>query len=220
MGVGVGDAAIGLGHELLRFREALALDGGLFDQGEVVHCCSSVARVPVAWRGSICVTVATAINVPSVYRDRQPKTLRSCQMASFVYNTTLTKTYQGTFDWDAGTTKVALLTSSYTADKDAHDFFDDVSANEVSGTGYTAGGNTVVPTVTQDNVNDEVDIVLPGTSWASSTITARYAVYYRDTGVGSTSELIALIDFGSDVVTSNGTFTLAQSTYTVSNASV
>lgn len=140
-------------------------------------------------------------------------------MASFVYNTTLFKTYDSTFDWNAGTTKVALVTSAYTPDKDAHDFFNDVT-NEVVGTGYTAGGNTVTPTVTQDNANDEIDIVLPGTSWSSSTITARAAVYYRDTGTPATSELIAYIDFGSDIVSSNGTFTLTQSTYTVGNASV
>lgn len=141
-------------------------------------------------------------------------------MASFVYNTTLFKTYDNTFDWSAGTTKVALVTSTYTPDKDAHDFFDDVTNEVIGSTGYTTGGNTVVPTVTQDNTNDEIDIVLPGTSWSSSTITARAAVYYRDTGNAATSELIAYIDFGSDVSSSNGTFTLTQSTYTVGNASV
>lgn len=141
-------------------------------------------------------------------------------MASFVYNTTLFKSYDSTFDWSAGTTKVALVTASYTPDKDAHDFFADVTNEVIGSTGYTAGGNTVTPTVTQDNANDEIDIVLPGTSWASSTITARAAVYYRDTGNAATSELLAYIDFGGNVSSSNGTFTLTQSTYTVSNASV
>ena len=47
------------------------------------------------------------------------------------------------------TFKVMLTTSSYTEDKDAHDFRNDVT-NEVTGTGYTAGGNTATVSVTLD----------------------------------------------------------------------
>jgi len=48
-----------------------------------------------------------------------------------------------------------------------------------------------------------------GNSWASSTITARYAVILDTTpGSTSTNPLIAVIDFGADVSTTNGTFTV------------
>ncbi|NIU50077.1 MAG: hypothetical protein GWN74_13570 [Thermoplasmata archaeon] len=43
-------------------------------------------------------------------------------------------------------------------------------------------------------------------SWTSSTITARYAIIYKDTGTASTSPLIGFIDFGQDESTTNGTF--------------
>lgn len=134
-------------------------------------------------------------------------------MASLIYN----KYKQGIFDntvnlrvdLDTDTVKVALLTSSYTANADVHDFFDDVSANEVSGTGYTAGGATLAsPTVTLDTTNDRVDFDAADVSWTSSTITARYAVIYKSTGTASTSPLIALIDFTTDQISSNGTFTI------------
>jgi hypothetical protein len=110
-----------------------------------------------------------------------------------------------------------LTTSAYSENKDTHDFRDDVT-NEVSGAGYTAGGNTATVTVTLDTVNDRLDITLGGTTWPSSTITARKAVYYKARGGAATAdELVAVNDFGSDVVTSSGTFTLNASTLRIQN---
>ena len=45
----------------------------------------------------------------------------------------------GSIDLDTNTIKVALVTRPIRPNQDAHDFFDDIT-NEVSGTGYTAGG--------------------------------------------------------------------------------
>jgi hypothetical protein len=45
-------------------------------------------------------------------------------------------------------------------------------------------------------------------SWASSTVTARYAVLYKSTGTGSTSALIGYFDFGANVSSTNGTFSI------------
>lgn len=45
-------------------------------------------------------------------------------------------------------------------------------------------------------------------SWASSTITARYGVLYKSTGTGSTSPLIGYWDFGGNITSTNGTFTV------------
>lgn len=109
-------------------------------------------------------------------------------------------------DFDTDTLKVALATSAYTFNQDTHDYFDDVT-NEVSGTGYTAGGATLVsPTVTLDTTNDRVDFDAADTSWTTSTLTARSAVLYKSTGTASTSPIIAVFDFGSDKVSSAGTF--------------
>lgn len=109
-------------------------------------------------------------------------------------------------DFDTDTIKGALTTSSYTFNQDTHDYFDDVT-NEVVGTGYTAGGATLTsPTVTLDTTNDRVDFDAADTSWTTSTITARYLVLYKSTGTASTSPIIAVFDFGSDKVSSAGTF--------------
>jgi hypothetical protein len=138
-------------------------------------------------------------------------------MASIIFNSFLDDVFKGNIDCDTDTFYVLLTTSSYTEDKDAHDRRDDVT-NEVSGTGYTAGGNAATVTVTKDTVNDRIDVSLGGTTWPTSTITARKAVYYkRRGGAASADELVAVNDFGSDVITSSGTLTLAASTVRIQN---
>ena len=105
------------------------------------------------------------------------------------------------------TLKCMLCTSSYTPSQDDHDYHDDVT-NEVSGAGYTAGGK--IMTATNPSISgrvtsfDAADVV-----WSSSTITARYAVIYDYTGGASgTNALVALVDFGEDKSSENGTFRL------------
>lgn len=138
-------------------------------------------------------------------------------MASLIYNRALELWARGQIDFDTDTFRVLLTTSGYTEDKDAHDFRNDVT-NEVTGAGYTAGGNVATVTVTLDTANDRVDITLGGTTWPSSTITARKAVYYKARGgASSADELVAVNDFGSDVISSSGTFTLNASTLRISN---
>lgn len=132
-------------------------------------------------------------------------------MASGIYNNYKVRMLgSGTMaDLDGDTIKIALLTSSYTPDFDAHDFFDDVSANEVGASGtYSAGGATLSVTLTQDNTDNEGVFDATDVSWTSATITARYAIIYKSTGVSSTSPLIALIDFGSNQTSSAGTFAI------------
>lgn len=138
-------------------------------------------------------------------------------MASLIFNRCLEQWAKGTIDFDTDTFKAMLTTSSYAENKDTDDFRNDVT-NEVTGTGYTAGGNTVTVTVTLDTANDRVDISLGGTTWTTSTITARKAVYYKSRGgASSADEVIAVNDFGSDVITSGGTFTLNASTMRIQN---
>jgi len=130
-------------------------------------------------------------------------------MDDVIYNSFKKKIMDGSIDLDTDTIKVALVTSSYTPDKDAHDFFDDVT-DEVSGTGYTAGGATLGSvTVTADNTDNEGVFDAADTSWSTATITARAAVIYKSTGTASTSPLICYIDFGADKVSTAGTFTIA-----------
>jgi hypothetical protein len=109
------------------------------------------------------------------------------------------------------------VTSSYSPDKDSHDKRNDIT-NEITGTGYSAGGVASACTVTKDTANDKVTIEFAAVSWVSSTITARGAVYYKSRGgASSADELVAYNDFGSNITTSNGTFSLAASTLTLQN---
>jgi len=129
-------------------------------------------------------------------------------MANVIYNSFKKKIMDGSIDLDTDTIKVALVTSSYTPSADNHDFFDDIT-NEVSGTGYSAGGATLAnKAVTQDNTDDEGVFDADDVSWASSSITARGAVLYKSTGVAATSPLICYFDFTSDRITDGGTFTI------------
>ena len=106
------------------------------------------------------------------------------------------------------TIKIALLTSSYTPNAD-HDFFNDVSAYEVSASGsYSAGGATLTATISTDNTDDEGVFDATDVSFTTASISARYAVVYKSTGVASTSPLICLIDLGSTYTSTAGTFTL------------
>jgi hypothetical protein len=138
-------------------------------------------------------------------------------MASLIYNSCIDDLARNNIDFDTNTFKAMLVTSSYTPDKDSHDKLDDVT-NEATGTGYTAGGETSTVTVTKDNTNDKVTIQFGAVSWSSSTITARGCVYYKSRGgASSADELVAYNDFGSDVSSSGGTFSVAASTITLQN---
>lgn len=130
-------------------------------------------------------------------------------MASLVYNSFKKKIMDGSIDLDTDTIKLALVTSSYTPSADNDDFWDDVSANEIGATGsYSAGGATLTVSLSQDNTDDEGVFDATDVSFTTATISARYAVIYKSTGVAATSPLICAIDFGSTQVSTNGTFAI------------
>jgi len=138
-------------------------------------------------------------------------------MASLIYNSAIDDMARGAIDFDTDTFKALLVTSSYTPNKDTHDKRDDVT-NEVTGTGYTAGGVTSACTVTKDTANDRVTLQFAAVSWATSTITARALVIYKSLGGASSADaLVAYNDFGSDVSSTAGTFSVAASTITLQN---
>jgi hypothetical protein len=124
---------------------------------------------------------------------------------------------RGAIDFDTDTFRVSLHTSAYTPVKDTHDFFDDTT-NEVVGAGYTAGGNVATVSVNLNTTDDRLELTLGGTTWPASTITARQAVYRKARGgAASADELVAVNNFGSDVASVTGTFTLNASTIRITN---
>jgi hypothetical protein len=114
-------------------------------------------------------------------------------------------------DFNSMTTYCALVTTLTTAGIPSHDFWDDISGNEVSGSNYTAGGNSLsaqsVTTSSSFTIYNAAD-----TLWAqhaSGFTNARWAILYRNTGTGSTSALVAYLDLGSDRSNQAGDFTIS-----------
>lgn len=127
-----------------------------------------------------------------------------------VYNKFKQLIQEGGIDLSNGgdTIKVMLVTSSYTPDIDTHDYKDDIT-NEVSHANYTAGGETLANQATSvDNTDDEGVFDADDVTWTNVTFTTRYGVIYKDSGVASTSPVIAYIDFGADQSPSGNDFKL------------
>lgn len=130
-------------------------------------------------------------------------------VTAFWYGLGLKSLVEKKIDYVNDTIKVMLCTSSYTPNQDTHDFKDDIT-NEVSGTGYTAGGATLT-TKTDSYTSGTNTIALDAddVTWSSSSITARYAVIYDATpGTDATRPLLGYVDFGADVTSTNGNFTI------------
>ena len=110
------------------------------------------------------------------------------------------------------TFKLAMYTNSasFTAATTAY-----TTSNEVSGTGYSAGGGTLTrvdPTTSgTTGFTDFADL-----TFSSSTITARGALIYNDSASGDPS--IVVLDFGSDKSSSSGDFTVQFPAADASNA--
>jgi len=122
----------------------------------------------------------------------------------------------GEVDFSADTTKtykVALYTSSATLGAGTTAY---TTTNEVTGTGYTAGGNTLtVVTPTTGGTTAFVDFA--NSTWSSATITARGALIYED---GGSDPAVAVLDFGSDKVSSGGNFVVTFPTADATDAIV
>jgi len=102
------------------------------------------------------------------------------------------------------TIKVAMITNSSTPNFETHDHWSDLSSNEVSGSGYSAGGATL-GSITLANASGTLKFDAADTSWSTATISsARAAVVYDDTLTND--PLICLVNFGADYASSAGTF--------------
>lgn len=112
-------------------------------------------------------------------------------------------------DYDTDTIKAMLCSASYTPDQDAHRYKSSVT-NEVTGSGYTAGGVTLASkTVTYTPGTNVLALDAADITWAALTATSRYCVIYDDSpATDATKPLIGFIDFGADVICSGGPMTI------------
>ena len=129
-------------------------------------------------------------------------------MADAVYNDFKSGVVSGLIDLGGDTFKIMLVTATYAPNVDTHTFRSSVT-NEVSGTGYTAGGQALANvSLTTDDTNDRAVWNADDPVWTASTITARGAVIYQDTGNAATDRLVCYLDFGSDIASTNADFTV------------
>ena len=104
-------------------------------------------------------------------------------------------------DTSGDTIKIALYTSSASLSSSTTAYS---ATNEASGTGYSAGGNTLAgQVVATSGTVSYVDFT--DSTWASSSITARGALIYNST---ASDAAIAVLDFGADKTSSSTDFTV------------
>ena len=101
----------------------------------------------------------------------------------------------------ADTYKIALYTSSATLGASTTAYS---ATNEVTGAGYGAGGKTLTGFVSGLSTGTAY-ITFDDPSWTSSTITARGCLIYNSS---KSNKAVACFDFGSDVISVSGTFTI------------
>jgi hypothetical protein len=126
-------------------------------------------------------------------------------------NSFKTELLDGTHDLDTDTIKIALFTSSATLGASTTAYS---TSNEVSGTGYTAGGNTLAGAAISLSGSTAI-VDFTDTTWSSATITARGALIYNSS---KADRAIAVLDFSSDKSSTAGDFTVVFPAADASNA--
>ena len=113
--------------------------------------------------------------------------------SSLICNSFRTELFGGLHDLDSNTLKLALFDSSWTGSASTTAYS---TTNEISGTGYTAGGVTLTSVTIYNNGDGHYALTCDPISWTSSTFTFRYALLYNSS---QGNRAIAIYNFGSDV---------------------
>ena len=120
-------------------------------------------------------------------------------MASGLYTSFKTGLMNGTFNLASDTINVALLNNSFSFVAATTTFS---NTDEISGTGYTAGGQALSGLSVSASGTSAV-WTASNVTWTSSTFNAYFAEIYD---VTASNKSIACIDFGGEVSVSGGTF--------------
>ena len=126
----------------------------------------------------------------------------------------------GEHDFDAApngdTFKLAMYTNSASLGKSTANY---ATGNEVSSSGYTAGGSALVnqgcKVSSSVAITDFADL-----SFTGVTLTARGALIYntQTNGGSNTTDAVCVLDFGSDKTATSGTFTIQFPAFTTAAA--
>ena len=116
-------------------------------------------------------------------------------------------------NFSANTFKLALYTSAATLGEGTTAY---TTSGEVASTGnYTAGGNTLSVNVVPTSSGNVAYVSFANTSWANATITANGALIYNNTNANAA---VAVLAFGGDKTSTNGTFAVNFPTADASSA--
>jgi hypothetical protein len=121
----------------------------------------------------------------------------------------------GEMDFSSNTAqsyKIALYTSSASLDAATAAY---TTSNEVSGTGYSAGGNTLSISTNPTSTGTTAFLSFATTTWSTATITARGALIYQ---AGGSTPAVAVLDFGGDKTSTAGDFQITFPTADATNA--
>jgi hypothetical protein len=101
------------------------------------------------------------------------------------------------------TYKLALYTTAATLSNSTTAY---TTVNEVtsSGSNYTAGGNTLTVSTSPTSTGNVAFMSFANTSWTNANISAQGALIYNSTA----NTAVAVLNFGSNVTSTNGTFTV------------
>ena len=118
--------------------------------------------------------------------------------------------YTATHDFTTDTFKIALYTANATLDQDTTAY---TATGEITGTGYIAGGKTLINPVV--NASDGTAYIsFNNISWPTSSFTVRGALIYNSS---EANRSVAVLDFGSDKTTAS-TFTITFPVNTATSA--
>lgn len=119
--------------------------------------------------------------------------------------------FLGVHDLETDVIKMALYTGLATLDADTTAYTD---SYEVSGTGYTAGGNTLTGVSVSAASNGVIYVDFADSTWNPAAFTARGALIYNSS---KSNKSIAVLDFGADK-TCTSTFTVQMPANTATSA--
>lgn len=105
-------------------------------------------------------------------------------------------------NFSANTFKIALYTGSASISNSTTAY---TTTGEATGTGYTAGRNTLTISQTPTNDGNVAYLSFANTSWSNSTVSAAGALIYNSSFNNAS---VAVLNFGSTVSTNNQSFNI------------
>lgn len=119
--------------------------------------------------------------------------------------------YEGIHDLLTDTIKIALYTANADLGASTTVYTTD---QEVTGTGYSAGGVTVT-NVTVESSGTTAYVSFDNPQWTGASFTCRGALIYNSS---KANRSIAVLNFGNDKIVTNGTFTVTMPANTATTA--